>query len=256
MQKEAYFRFYAELNDFLPKEKRQQRFEFSFSGSPAIKDSIEAIGVPHPEVDLVLVNGASITFDYRLKDKDEVSVYPVFELLNISEINHLRPKPLRITKFITDVNLGKLAKKLRLLGFDTALVGQVSEDEIVQNAVTEKRIILTRNAGLLKIKTVTHGYWVRSTEPVRQVAEVTHKFDLIENIKPFSRCSVCNGRIEQVEKSLVEHEIPPMTSKHFNEFYQCQSCKHVYWKGSHYKKISLFIANLESQKSTDELEPA
>jgi len=117
-KKEAIFRFYEELNDFLPIYRRKKPFVYSFTGTPAVKDAVEALGVPHTEIDLILVNGKSVDFRYQLKNDDKVSVYPVFESLDISETTHLRAVVLRIPKFVLDVHLGKLARKLRMLGFD------------------------------------------------------------------------------------------------------------------------------------------
>jgi hypothetical protein len=137
----ASFRFYAELNDFLPRAQRHTTFPYHFTGTPAVKDAIEAAGVPHPEVDLILVNGMSVAFDYPLRDGDRVAVYPVFESFDISPIVHLRPQPLRETKFILDVHLGKLAKHLRMLGFDTLYRNDYQDPDIIATALRERRII-------------------------------------------------------------------------------------------------------------------
>lgn len=115
------FRFYEELNDFLPKNRRKTTFESAFNGKRSIKDIIEALGVPHTEIDLILVNGKSVEFNYILQDQDRVSVYPVFESLNITDVTLLRKTPLRRNKFIADINLGNIVKYMRVLGFDLYL---------------------------------------------------------------------------------------------------------------------------------------
>jgi sulfur carrier protein ThiS len=115
---EATFRFYEELNDFLPRNRRKTDFVLASFDKRSIKDAIESLGVPHTEIDLILVNGKSVNFDYILQDQDRVSVYPVFESLNIADVTRLRKLPLRKSKFIADVNLGKMAKYMRVLGFD------------------------------------------------------------------------------------------------------------------------------------------
>ncbi len=148
----AKFRFYEELNDFLPAEKKKIEFIYNFSGNPAIKDAIEAVGVPHTEVDVILVNGQSVEFSYQLQDDDVVSVYPTFESFDVSKVTHLRNKPLREIKFIVDVHLGKLARYLRMLGFDTLYKNNYSTTEILKIAKAQKRIILTRSVALLKNK--------------------------------------------------------------------------------------------------------
>ncbi len=242
-QKEAIFRFYAELNDFLPQNRRQRDFIYHFWGTPAIKDAIEAIGIPHPEVDLILVNNKSVDFTYRLQSGDRVAVYPVFELLNIRSVSHLRPKPLRRIRFILDVNLGKLARNLRLLGFDTLFQNNYKDKEIIAIAQKEQRLILTRDIELLKNKRVNRGYWVRSTDPDKQIKEILFKFDLFDQIHPFTRCLVCNGLLKKVPKNEVIEHLPPKTKVHFDEFYQCTDCGKIYWRGSHFKRMNEMIKN-------------
>lgn len=245
--KTAYFRFYAELNDFLPPEKKQTEFTYHFTGKPAVKDAIEALGVPHTEVDLILINGKSVGFEYHIRHKDHISVYPVFELLDIGEVNHLREKPLRDTKFILDVHLGKLARLLRMLGFDTLYRNDYEDSEIIETAVRENRIILTRDIGILKNSAVTHGYWLRSTESEEQIIEVLDHFDLYSQIQPFHRCLTCNGLIGRVDKDDIRDELPPKIAEFFNEFYQCQECEKIYWKGSHYQKMESKIKKILEQ---------
>jgi len=237
----AHFRFYEELNDFLPTDKKKRLFPYSFSGTPSIKDAIEALGVPHTEVDLILVNGNSVDFTYRLRHDDRVSVYPMFERLDISPVVRLRAEPLRCTAFILDAQLGKLAKLLRMLGFDTLYRNDYTESEVIRIALEEERIVLTRNTALLKNKSVTHGIWIRSTVPEEQIKEVICRCDLISQITPFQRCLVCNGAISPVHKEKIAHHLPPNTAALYNEFYQC-NCGRIYWKGSHYDKMKSRIA--------------
>jgi uncharacterized protein with PIN domain len=245
----AYFRFYEELNDFLPLHSRKKTVEYRFSGSPAIKDAIEAIGIPHTEVDLILVNGQSVDFTYRLADGDQVSVYPIFESLDITPVNRLRPAPLRDPKFMLDEQLGTLAGILRLLGFDVEYCKNCQAYDLIQRAEQDKRIILTRNTALLKNKRITRGYWVRSIATMEQAAETLQRFDLYSLVKPFSRCSLCNGRIEPVNKSAIEKDLPPRTRESYDHFYQCKVCRQLYWKGSHYKKLEKKVKKLMRNRS-------
>ncbi|MFC1770397.1 Mut7-C RNAse domain-containing protein [Candidatus Margulisiibacteriota bacterium] len=239
--KKAEFRFYEELNDFLTSDKRKNTFSYEFTGTPSIKDAIEAIGVPHTEVDLVLVNQKSVTFEYLLQDKDIVSVYPVFESLDISEATHLRPKPLREPKFVLDVHLGKLAKYLRMFGFDTLYETTYSDPEIIKIAKNQKRIILTRDMGILKNKLVTHGYWLRSQNPKLQLKEVLVRFDLLALVQPFTRCLECNGDIAKTDRDKIIDKLPDDLDKQYTEFFECLGCQKVYWKGSHYDQMQEFM---------------
>lgn len=244
VQRVSRFRFYEELNDFLPEEQRKVTFSYGFTGTPSVKNTIEAIGVPHAEVDMILVDGNSVGFGHVLKGGEQVSVYPVFESFDILPLIKLRAKPLRSTRFIVDVNLGKLARKLRLLGFDTLFRNNYDDDEIVADAVREKRIILTRDIGVLKHSAVTHGYWLRSEDPKKQVTEVMERFQLQNSIRPFSRCSNCNGRLVSVNREAVENRLQPDTFAAFSTFWQCDSCKNIYWKGSHYDRICEWVERL------------
>ncbi len=182
----ANFRFYEELNDFVVGEYYKQIIAYRFGGQPAIKDPIEVLGVPHSEVDLILVNNESVGFDYQLKDGDRVAVYPVFERFNIASVQRLRAKPLRVTAFIVDVNLGKLACRLRLLGFDAVHSNRLRAGEIVDIATREKRILLTRNRRLLFRKAITHGLWLRAADTDTQLEEVLKRLDLYDQTRPLA----------------------------------------------------------------------
>lgn len=242
--KSATFRFYEELNDFLPKEKQKQEFCYSFSNNPSIKDAIEAIGVPHTEIDLILINGHSVDFAAQIEDGDHVAVYPVFEALDISPLIHLRSKPLRDTQFILDVHLGKLARYLRLFGFDTAYENNLDDVDIIRRALIEQRIILTRDIGILKNTAVTHGVWLRATDPEKQLEETLLRFDLIKSIKPFSRCLECNTELKKTAKEKVISKLPPKTKTYFQDFFICPKCQKIYWQGSHYDKMRLFVKKI------------
>lgn len=242
----AWFRFYAELNDFLPPEQQQRSIQYFFNGHPGIKDPIETLGVPHSEVELILVNGRSVGFDYQLQPGDQAAVYPVFESLDISPLVRLREKPLRQTRFVVDVNLGKLARWLRLLGFDAAWRNDYSDQDVVATSVSEKRIILTRDRRLLYHRVITHGCWVRSVQPAEQVREVLQRLDLWNSIQPFRYCLECNGPIQPVTKEQVLEHLEPLTKKYYDEFYQCRDCGQVYWKGSHYQKLLDKLEQLQS----------
>ncbi|MFW6370048.1 MAG: Mut7-C RNAse domain-containing protein [Bacteroidota bacterium] len=242
--KEATFRFYEELNDFLPETKKKARFVYYFKGKPTVKDAIQAIGIPHVEVDLILLNGHSVTLDAHLNNNDDVSVYPVFETFDISGITRLRPEPSREPMFILDVHLGKLAKYLRFLGFDTLYRNDYHDHQIVKIAKVEKRIVLTRDTGILKIDEVQRGYFLRSKDPLEQVKEITEHFQLASKFRPFTRCSACNGKMKKVKKEEIVDHLEPLTRVHFDEFYRCGECGKIYWKGSHYVKIKQFIEGL------------
>jgi len=244
-QKTVHFRFYEELNDFLPREKKKKTFAYPFSEKPTVKDTIEACGIPHPEVEIILVNNVSVGFNYHLRDGDRIAVYPMFESLDISPLLKLRENSLRDCKFVVDVHLHKLARGLRMIGFDAFYKGEYFNLEMIRCSINEKRIILTRDKNLLKHKNVTHGYWVRTTNPEDQLKEIIGRFDLYSQIKPFIRCMICNGILEAVEKKTIIDKIPEKTAKYYSEFYQCTQCAQIYWPGSHYQKMQKKIERLK-----------
>lgn len=243
--KKASFRFYEELNDFLPQNRRKKRFVHNFIDRTSVKDMIESLGIPHTEVDLILVNGASVDFSYLVKDGDDISVYPVFESLDITNTQHLRPKPLRNPKFVLDVHLGTLAKYMRMLGFDTLYKNNYNDEEIVDISLREKRTILTRDRGLLKRADVTHGYWIRENKTENQLIEVINRFDIKKLIRELSRCLLCNSKLIKISKDKVLDLVPKKVKEYQNEFYLCEHCNKIYWKGSHYNKMKGIIDKLK-----------
>ena len=243
--RKSFFRFYEELDDHLPKEWKKKAFAFEFKGHPSVKNIIQAIGVPHGEVDLVLVDGNPVGFDFQLKGGEEISVYPVFETFDVSSVIRLRPKPLRESSFVVDVNLGKLAQKLRLLGFDTLFRNDFEDDEIVKIAASQHRIVLTRDKGILKQKAVTHGYWIRNSDPKKQLKEVVERLQLQNDFSPFSRCTVCNGKLETVEKDKLSQQLSADTFRYYQKFWKCSGCGKIYWQGSHFDHILQLVKELK-----------
>lgn len=237
----AEIRFYQELNDFLPKHRREKMSIYRFLGKPTVKDVIESLGVPHTEVDLILLNGVSVAFNAHLRDGDRVAVYPRFESLDITPLIRLRPEPLREVRFITDVHLGKLARYLRMLGFDTLYDATFEDEEIIRRGIEENRIILTRDLGILKNNQVTHGYFLRHTDPKKQIREVVFRFDLKGKIAPFSRCLECNHPLKPVAKEAILERLSPDTGRYFETFFECPSCQKVFWEGSHHEKMTKLI---------------
>lgn len=233
----ARFRFYEELNDFLPKERKKVSFFHRFKDRSSVKDMIESLGIPHTEVDLILVNGESVDFSYMVQHGDMISVYPVFESLNINQVSKVRAEPLRETRFVLDIHLGRLARLLRMLGFDTFYRPDFTSEEIVQISLSEKRIILSKSRGLLKRREVTHGFCLNSSDPEEQAALVLKRFDLFNNITPFSRCIECNTILVEISAEDARNLVPSDILDRQERFSYCPSCRKVYWKGSHYRKM-------------------
>jgi uncharacterized protein with PIN domain len=241
------FRFYEELNDFLPENRRKTDFEAPLKGTRSIKDMIESLGVPHTEVDLILVNNRSVDFRYILQDRDRVSVYPVFELLNITGITRLRNIPLRRNRFIADINIGNIVKYMRVLGLDVYHDSFLSNRDIIEISNNKKRIILTQNKKLLKFKDVSHGMFIRPGTTIEQIRRIIEYLDIKNDIKPFSRCLRCNTQLSTVQKNKILGRIPPKTKECCHEYGQCPSCDKIYWKGTHFMKMEKVVRQILDQ---------
>jgi uncharacterized protein len=242
----VYVRFYAELNDHLSPPRQYKTLERTFFTPGSVKDVIESFGVPHTEVELILADGASVPFDHVIRDGERIAVYPKFESFDVTPELQVRREPLRESRFVLDVHLGRLAAYLRMLGFDTAYRNCYSDPQLVRISISEERILLTRDRGVLKHAAVTHGYLVRETDSHRQLAEVVSRFDLARSLRTFTRCMGCNGVLRDVRQEDVAAQLPPRAASEFDEFKQCAQCGKVYWKGSHYRRMLRWVEELSA----------
>jgi uncharacterized protein len=242
----AEFRFYEELNDFLDPGRRKSAFALEIDRGRSVKDAIESAGVPHTEVDLVLVDGASVGFDHVLRGGERVAVYPVFERLDIAPLVHLRPAPLRETRFVLDTHLGKLARHLRLAGFDSLWRNDYADDEIVAIAVAQKRVVLTRDKGILMRRAVERGHFVRETDAERQLSEVVRAFHLENSLRPFTRCRVCNALLREAPRESVAARVPEQVRAERRRFSECPECGRVFWEGSHFDRLRRMLRTVLS----------
>ena len=236
-----HIRFYAELNDFLPPHRRQVRFYQQLKERTSTKDAIESLGVPHPEIDLILVQGESVDFSFLVQDGDEIRVYPYFRSLDVTPVSRVRPPPLSPARFVVDVHLGKLATELRLLGFDTLYWNDAEDEYLAERSCCDPRILLTQDRALLKRRIVTYGYCVRSRDPWQQLLDVLKRFELFGAIIPFQRCLRCNGWLQPVSKQEIWDRLLPLTQRHYHHFRQCQTCDQIYWQGSHHERMQAFV---------------
>jgi uncharacterized protein with PIN domain len=239
-------RLYEELNDFLPVSQRKRAIETPLRPDQSVKHLIENLGVPHTEVEIILVNGQSVDFTYRPRDGDRISVYPMFERLDVTPLLRLRPKPLRNTRFIADAHLGGLARYLRLLGYDCLFFNDAGDDRLVEISLSDQRILLTRDRALLMRREISHGCFVHALEPRIQLTEVLDRLDLYRNAKPFTRCMSCNGRLAPVERREIHSQLPKRVSEIYTEFWCCSDCGQIYWKGSHYRQLAMFVGQVLS----------
>jgi uncharacterized protein len=233
----ATFRFYEELNDFLAPERRRREFTVSCARAATTKHMIEALGVPHTEVELILLNNSSVGFGTLLREGDRVAVYPKFEVLDITPLLRVREQPLRDTRFVADCQLGGLARLLRMMGFDTLYDNGFVDDEIERIAAEQGRIVLTRDRDLLKRRRITHGCYVRELRPQQQLREIFERLDLTRSARPFTLCLSCNAALHAVPKARVEHLLLPRVRELHHRFSTCEVCGRIFWEGSHWQRM-------------------
>ncbi|MFN2556872.1 MAG: Mut7-C RNAse domain-containing protein [Nitriliruptorales bacterium] len=244
--KYASVRFYGDLGRLAWEADRFGQAEVTFDVARSVKDVVESCGVPHTEIELLLVNGESAGFDRLIDDGDRISVFPPFHQLDVEHVSRVRPPPLGEPRFLLDIHLGRLAGRLRLLGFDCVYGNDDSDERLATVARREQRWLLTRDRGLLMRSSVTHGYCLRSQVPTQQAVEVVQRFDLAGRLAPFSRCVRCNGLLQEVDKGAVEHRLEARTRSLHDEFRECVSCRRLYWKGSHHPYLTRFVDYVRS----------
>jgi uncharacterized protein with PIN domain len=237
----ATFRFYGELNDFVAPARRQRTFACPCAQAATTKHMVEALGVPHTEVDLLLVNGEPALFDRLLRDGDRLAVYPRFAALDVGTLARLR-EPLPAWRFVADAHLGGLARLLRMAGFDTLYDNNIDDQEIAALALADQRLVLTRDRELLKRRGIVHGRYVHALRPAAQLVELVDRLDLGPGAAPFTLCLHCNTPLHAVDKALVLDQLPESVRAHHQDFSTCDSCHRVYWKGSHWKRMSALLA--------------
>lgn len=244
--KQATFCFVAQLNDFLNPGNKGKAIRVSFKGRQSAKHLIEALHVPHTEVGEIFANGTTVGFSYLVSDGDHITIFPVAN--GYPDVDQAgEGDEVSAPRFVLDNHLGRLARYLRMLGFDTLYSNDYQDDELAEISEREQRFLLTRDRGLLMRKIITRGYCVRSKDPRKQFIEIAERFDLLDKLSPFQRCLRCNSPLQPVAKDEIVDRLQPLTKKYYHEFHICSGCSHVYWKGSHYQRMNRFIQQARSQ---------
>lgn len=244
--------FHAELKDFIAPIERNKVIVHDFNRKVTIKDVIESYNIPHTEIDLIVVNGVSVDFDYIVQNGDDVHVHPAYPTpgpIHLTPLLHLSPRISDQPRFVVDVNLGRLARYLRLLGLDCLYHNNFDDKTIAEISSKTQRIVLTRDRKLLQRKIIIYGYFVRAEMPKIQVKEVLTKFNLYPLLKPLTRCTYCNGKLIQTEKRTITHRLKPLTKKYYEKFLVCSNCDQVYWQGSHSSRVERLIKEFSNENS-------
>jgi hypothetical protein len=238
-------RFHGDLNIFLRSKTGDAMIERQLAEKTSIKDIIESCGVPHPEVDLILIEEQSVDFDHTLISDAKVDVFPVEN--RGTDCTDKRLQTIGIIKFVVDGHLGGLTRNLRLLGFDVAYSKNADDRQLLAVMVRENRALLTRDRRLLMHAIVQHGYYPRSQNADEQTIEVVRRFDLSKLIAPFTRCVRCNALLEETTKAEVIDKLEPLTKIYYDQFRRCPDCKQIYWSGSHFPKLQKRIEEIRSR---------
>jgi uncharacterized protein len=221
--------------------------ERHLSEKTSVKDVIESCGVPHPEIDLILVNGKPVDFDYALADDANIELYPV--ITRSPTFKYKRLQVAKYSRFVADGHLGKLARDLRLLGFDVAYDPRAEDRQLLRIMERENRALLTRDRRLLMHTVVRTGYCPRSQNADEQTIEVIRRFDLLGSIAPFTRCLRCNAPLRKVSKAEVIERLEPLTKIYYEEFRRCTDCGQIYWAGSHFSKLQKRLEQIRANCS-------
>jgi len=237
--------FHGDLYVFLGSRAGDAIVERPLGEKTSIKDVIESCGVPHPEVDLILVDDETVGFDYTLASDAHVEVFPVAKRDTVRAEKRLQT--IGITRFVADGHLGGLTRNLRLLGFDVAYTQNADDRQLLEVMVRENRALLTRDRRLLMHGIVQYGYYPRSQNADEQTIEVVRRFDLSKLVAPFTRCLRCNALLEEVTKAEVIDKLESLTKIYYDQFRRCPDCKQIYWSGSHFAKLQKRIEEIRSR---------
>ena len=236
---------HAELKELLPKGLRGNDFQFPLHKSRSVKDLIESMGIPHTEVDIIMVDGQSVDFSWQIRGGESIRLYPVSSPPQQNSMIHNQPATPVEPRFVIDVHLGKLAGYLRLLGFDTLYRNDYEDPELARISDLEQRILVSCDRKLLMRKRVKYGYLMRSRKAFKQSRELRRRYQLSDYRSAVVRCMECNGVIHAVEKTEVETKLQPLTRLYYHEFYRCNGCRKIYWKGSHYTKMQELVQAIQ-----------
>jgi len=236
---------YGDLDFFLPSKTPGGKVERRLGEKTSVKDVIESCGIPHPEVDLIFVNGNAVDFGYTLTADAKIELYPPG--IQSSSFREKRLQAPTITEFVADGHLGKLVRDLRLLGLDVSYDPAAEDRQLVEIASRNNRALLTRDRRLLMHAAVQHGYFLRSQNPLEQTIEVLRRFNLGSMSSPFSRCLRCNALLESAEKEKVIGQLEPLTKIYYDEFRRCSGCGQVYWSGSHFTKLQKRLEQIRAK---------
>ena len=226
-----------ELWMFVAPQRRRDNVDVPYHGDASLGHVVQALGVPLTEVGALLADRVPVDPAYRPRAGTTVEIRPV-------------PRPQRVpgsTGLLLDVHLGTLARRLRLLGIDTAYGNDASDDALVDQAAGQRRVLLTQDRGLLMRRALWAGAYVRGNHPDEQLADVLHRF--APALAPWTRCTSCNGELVSVPKNEVADQLEPGTRRRYDRFARCRACGRVYWHGAHSRRLTEIVRAAQTRRS-------
>jgi len=217
----------AELQPLLYSRRRHGNLTLPLDGVSTIGHLIGSVGLPLTEIGAALLDGQPVDLSWQPRGNAAVEITS-------------RRRPQEGSRFLLDVHLGTLARRMRLLGIDTAWRNDADDDDLLAQAAAEERVLLTRDRGLLLRRAAREAAYVRGNRPDAQLDDVLDRF--APPLAPWTRCLSCNGLLEAVPKSAVADELQPGTRRSYDVFARCTRCGQLYWRGAHARRLEQIVA--------------
>ncbi|WP_431783963.1 Mut7-C RNAse domain-containing protein [Streptomyces chumphonensis] len=232
---ELEFRVAEELRFLLASRFRGRgRPRVPYDPTSTLGHVVQSLGVPLTEVGGLALDGEPVPPAHRPAGGG---------LVDVTALPRPQALPTGPPRFLLDVHLGALARRLRLVGLDSAYSNDADDPALVARSGAERRVLLTRDRGLLRRRALWRGAFVRGTRPDGQLIDVLTRFD--PPLAPWTRCPACNGRLAPVAKAEVAHRLRPGTLRTYDTFTRCRSCARVYWRGAHGGRLEATVAAAE-----------
>ena len=227
--------FAPDLHIFVDARRRIGRTAVVTDGVSTLGHVVESLGVPLTEVGGLLVDGQTVSPAHVPAGGESVEVCPV------SRPQRIEGAPLR---FLLDVHLGTLARRMRLLGIDTAYEStDIGDPALAARSAAERRVLLSRDRGLLRRRELWAGAYVYSTRPEQQLREILERF--APELAPWKRCVSCNDDLVKTTKESVRAELKAGTGHAYDAFAKCAGCGQVYWQGAHHARLELIVTQAQ-----------
>ncbi len=228
---EIHVDFAPELAMFVPQGRRAQATKVVTDGVSSLGHVVESLGVPLTEVGGLVVDGREVPASHVPTAGESV------EVRTVERPQRVPGAPLR---FLVDVHLGTLARRLRLLGVDAAYEStDIGDPALAACSAAERRVMLSRDRGLLRRRELWAGAFVYSTQPDDQLRDVLGRFE--PELRPWTRCTACNGMLKEAAKEEVADRLEGGTQRSYDVFAQCEECGRVYWRGAHHDRLDAIV---------------